>query len=72
MRFILAQQAQSQEQSLRLANERYRVGQGDLRAVLSQQLALYGVRKSQLRVEAQQRIERVNLLLALGGGLESM
>lgn len=71
-RGILAAQAQSQEQSLKLAGERLRVGQGDLRAVLQQQLALYGVRKSQLRIDAQQRIERVNLLLALGGGLESM
>jgi len=70
-RGILARQAQSQELSLKLANDRYRVGQGDLRAVLSQQLALYSVRKNQLRVDAQQRIERVNLLLALGGGLET-
>jgi multidrug efflux system outer membrane protein len=69
---ILARQTQSQERSLQFAQERYRVGQGDLRAVLQQQLALYNVRKTQLRVEAQQRIERVNLLLALGGGIETM
>jgi len=71
-RSILATQAQSQEQALQLSQERYRVGKGDLRAVLQQQLLLYDVRKSQLRIEAQQRIERVNLLLALGGGLETM
>jgi NodT family efflux transporter outer membrane factor (OMF) lipoprotein len=71
-RGILARQAQTVERSLQLAQDRYRVGQGDLRAVLQQQLEVYSVLKSQLRIEAQQRIERVNLLLALGGGLEAM
>jgi NodT family efflux transporter outer membrane factor (OMF) lipoprotein len=68
---LLAQQAQRQQEALRLAQERLRVGSGDQRAVLQQQLALYLVLQQQLTVDAQQRIERVNLLLALGGGLET-
>ena len=70
-RSLLAKQVQSLEQAVKIAQERVRVGSGDQRAVLQQQLALYGVLQQQLKVDAQQRIERVNLLLALGGGLEA-
>ena len=70
-REILAKQARSQEQALKISQERLRVGSGDQRAVLQQQLALYLVLQQQLTVDAQQRIERVNLLLALGGGTET-
>ena len=56
------------ERALELANVRYRVGSGDLRAVQQQQLALYGARTALLRVQAEQLVQRVNLYLALGGG----
>jgi len=70
-RALLAKQVQSLEQAVKIAQERVRVGSGDQRAVLQQQLVLYGVLQQQLKVDAQQRIERVNLLLALGGGIEA-
>jgi outer membrane protein TolC len=65
---ILAQAVAENERALELANVRYRVGSGDLRAVQQQQLALYGARTSLLRVRSEQLVQRVNLYLALGGG----
>jgi NodT family efflux transporter outer membrane factor (OMF) lipoprotein len=56
------------ERALELANVRYRVGSGDLRAVQQQQLALYAARTALLRVQGEQLAQRVNLYLALGGG----
>lgn len=56
--------------ALELAQIRYRVGSGDLRAVTQQTIALSAARTSLLRVEAERRIQRVNLHAALGGGFE--
>jgi len=65
---ILAQSVLENERALELANVRYRVGSGDLRAVQQQQLAVHGARTAQLRVWGEQLVQRVNLHLALGGG----
>jgi NodT family efflux transporter outer membrane factor (OMF) lipoprotein len=65
---ILARAVAENERALELANVRYRVGSGDLRAVQQQQLAVYGARTSLLRVQSEQLVQRVNLYLALGGG----
>jgi NodT family efflux transporter outer membrane factor (OMF) lipoprotein len=65
---ILAGAVAENERALELAQVRYRVGSGDLRAVQQQQLALYGARISLLRVRSEQLVQRVNLHLALGGG----
>jgi outer membrane protein TolC len=65
---ILAQAVAENERALKLANVRYRVGSGDLRAVQQQQLAVYGARTALLRVQSEQLVQRVNLHLALGGG----
>ena len=35
-----------------------------------QQLALYSARSGQIRVEAERRVQRVNLHLALGGSFD--
>jgi multidrug efflux system outer membrane protein len=70
-RALLEKQVQSLEQAVKIAQERLRVGSGDQRAVLQQQLVLYSVLQQQLKIDAQRRIERVNLLLALGGRLEA-
>lgn len=53
--------------ALQFAEERYRVGSGDLRAVQQQQLSLHSARMNLLRVQSEQRVQRVNLHLALGG-----
>jgi NodT family efflux transporter outer membrane factor (OMF) lipoprotein len=65
---ILARAISDNERALELALIRYRVGSSDLRAVLQQQIALYGVRSQLLRVEAERRVQRINVHLALGGG----
>jgi outer membrane protein TolC len=65
---ILAQAVTENERALELANVRFRVGSGDLRAVQQQQLAVYGARTALLRVQSEQLVQRVNLHLALGGG----
>ncbi|HEY7658086.1 MAG TPA: efflux transporter outer membrane subunit [Burkholderiales bacterium] len=67
---ILMQAVSENERALELANVRYRVGSGDLRAVQQQQVALYGARTSLIRVQSEQLVQRVNLYLALGGGFD--
>jgi NodT family efflux transporter outer membrane factor (OMF) lipoprotein len=63
----LAQVAADNSRALELEETRYRVGSRDLRSVTEQQLALYDARIALLRVQSEQRIQRVNLHLALGG-----
>jgi outer membrane protein, multidrug efflux system len=58
------------ERALELALIRYRVGSEDLRAVEQQKLALAASRSQHLRVEAERRVQRVNVHLALGGNFE--
>jgi multidrug efflux system outer membrane protein len=65
---ILAQAVADNARALELANVRYRVGVGDLRAVQQQSLALHAARTALLRVQAERLVQRVNLHLALGGG----
>jgi outer membrane protein TolC len=64
---ILTEAVSENTRALELANIRYRVGVGDLRAVLQQNLALYAARTSLLRVRSERLVQRVNLHLALGG-----
>jgi multidrug efflux system outer membrane protein len=54
--------------ALELANVRFRIGSGDLRAVQPQSRALHAARTALLRVQAERLVQRVNLHLALGGG----
>jgi len=68
---ILARAVAENERALELANVRYRVGSGDLRAVQQQQLAVYAARTALLRVQGEQLVQRVNLHLALGGNFET-
>jgi NodT family efflux transporter outer membrane factor (OMF) lipoprotein len=65
---ILTKAVAENERALELANVRYRVGSGDLRAVQQQQIALYGARTALIRVRSEQLVQRVNLHVALGGG----
>jgi NodT family efflux transporter outer membrane factor (OMF) lipoprotein len=65
---ILGQSVIHNSRALELANIRYKVGVGDLRAVQQQALALHAARTALLRVQAERLVQRVNLHLALGGG----
>jgi NodT family efflux transporter outer membrane factor (OMF) lipoprotein len=64
---ILERAAAEQSRALALQETRYRVGSGDLRAVVQQQMALTDARLALLRVQSEQRVQRVALHLALGG-----
>jgi len=64
---ILTESVSANSRALELANVRYRVGVGDLRAVQQQALALHAARTALLRVQAERLVQRVNLHLALGG-----
>jgi outer membrane protein, multidrug efflux system len=64
---ILAQSVIHNSRALELANVRYKVGVGDLRAVQQQALALHAARTALLRVQVERLVQRVNLHLALGG-----
>ena len=68
---ILTQAVVDNGRALELANVRFRVGAGDLRAVQQQSLALHAARTALLRVQAERRVQRVNLHLALGGSFEA-
>jgi NodT family efflux transporter outer membrane factor (OMF) lipoprotein len=67
---MLKQAVAENERALELANVRYRVGSGDLRAVQQQSLALYAARTALLRVQSERLVQRVNLYLALGGSFD--
>ncbi|HET9044872.1 MAG TPA: TolC family protein [Burkholderiales bacterium] len=67
---LLKQAVADNARALELANVRYRVGSGDLRAVQQQSLALYSARTALLRVQSERLVQRVNLYLALGGSFD--
>jgi multidrug efflux system outer membrane protein len=67
----LTQAAADHARTLELTETRYRVGAVDLRAVQQQRIALASARTALLRVHSEQRVQRVNLYLALGGSFEA-
>ena len=64
---ILARSVRENARALELAQVRYKVGSGDLRAVQQQQLLLYSAQVTLIRVQSERLVQRVNLHLALGG-----
>ena len=68
---ILASAVTNNSRTVELAQVRFRVGSGDLRAVLTQNVALYGARTALLRAQSDALVQRVNLYLALGGGFDA-
>jgi NodT family efflux transporter outer membrane factor (OMF) lipoprotein len=67
---ILARSVASNARTLELANVRFTVGSGDLRAVLQQNVALFGARTALLQAQTDRLVQRINLYLALGGSFE--
>ena len=53
-----------------MVQTQFKVGSTDLRFVEQRQLALVSTRSALIRVQAEQRVQRVNLHLALGGSFE--
>ena len=67
---VLNLAAAANQEALNLAQIRYRVGSGDLRAVQQQQVAVHGSRSALVRVQTERLVQRVNLHLALGGSFD--
>ena len=64
---ILAEAFSNNQQALTMVQTQFKIGSTDLRFVEQRQLALASSRSALIRVQAEQRIQRVNLHLALGG-----
>jgi multidrug efflux system outer membrane protein len=64
---VLRQGMTDSTRVLDLERQRYKVGSRDLRSVTQQQLATYANALALLRVQTEQRVQRVQLHLALGG-----
>ena len=67
---ILAQSVADSRRALEIVQSQYKVGSTDLRAVTQRQLALNANQSALVRVQTEQRVQRVNLHLALGGSFE--
>jgi outer membrane protein TolC len=64
---ILTQTLADHRRALGVVLMRHRIGSTDLRFVTQQQLAMTATQAALIRVQAEQRVQRVNLHLALGG-----
>jgi multidrug efflux system outer membrane protein len=67
---ILAQTLADSQRALEIVQTQFKVGSTDLRFVTQRQLALNATSSGLIRMQAEQRVQRVNLHLALGGSFE--
>jgi len=67
---ILAQTLADNQRAYEIVQTQYKVGSTDLRYVSQRQLALNATRAGLVRMQSEQRVQRVNLHLALGGSFE--
>ncbi len=67
---ILMQTLSDSQQALTVVQTQFKVGSTDLRFVEQRQLALTSTLAALIHVQADQRVQRVNLHLALGGSFE--
>jgi NodT family efflux transporter outer membrane factor (OMF) lipoprotein len=67
---ILAQTLADNQRALEIVRTQFKVGSTDLRFVTQRQLALNATQSALLRVQTEQRVQRVNLHLALGGSFQ--
>ena len=68
---ILAGTLSDNQRALDVVRTQFKVGSTDLRFVTQRALALNATRSALIRVQTEQRVQRVNLHLALGGSFES-
>ncbi len=68
---ILAQTLSDSRRALEIVQSQFKVGSTDLRFVTQRQLALNATQAAVVRMQAEQRVQRVNLHLALGGSFEA-
>lgn len=67
---ILAQTLADNQRALEIVQTQFKVGSTDLRFVTQRQLALNATQTALIRMRSEQRVQRVNLHLALGGSFE--
>ena len=70
VRQILAEAVSNNQQALTMVQTQFKIGSTDLRFVEQRQLSLASTRSALIRMQAEQRIQRINLHLALGGSFE--
>ena len=68
---ILVQTNADNQRALDIVRTQFKVGSTDLRFVTQRQLALNTTQSALVRVQAEQRVQRVNLHLAVGGSFEA-
>lgn len=68
---ILIETLSNNQRALEVVQTQYRVGSTDLRYVNQRQLALNSTQAALVRMQSEQRVQRVNLHLALGGSFET-
>jgi outer membrane protein, multidrug efflux system len=68
---ILGQVQSDNRRALEIVQTQFKVGSTDLRFVSQRQLALQASQAALVRARAEQRVQRVNLHLALGGSFET-
>ena len=64
---ILTETLSHTQRALDIVRTQFKIGSTDLRFVTQRQIALQATEAALLRVQAEQRVQRVNLHLALGG-----
>ena len=69
---ILAGTLSDNERALEVVRTQFKVGSTDLRFVNQRELALSSVQSALVRMQAEQRVQRINLHLALGGSFEQL
>ena len=67
---ILTQVLSDSQEALTVVQTQFKIGSTDLRFVEQRELALTSTRSALIRVQTEQRVQRVNLHLALGGSFE--
>src|SRR5262249_41145843 len=68
---ILTQTLADSQRALDIVQNQYKIGSTDLRFVTQRQLALVSTQAALIRMQAEQRVQRVNVHLALGGSFET-
>ncbi len=67
---ILTQTLADNRRAFEIVQTQFKVGSTDLRFVTQRQLALNATQSGLIRMQAEQRVQRVNLHVALGGSFE--
>jgi outer membrane protein, multidrug efflux system len=67
---IIAATLSDSQRALGLVRTQYKIGSTDLRFVTQRELTLNAAQSALLRVQAERRVQRVNLHLALGGAFQ--